>query len=70
MSNLCTSFFLVPKYCHRKTQAKDKYIKWIVSDISEFNTPDKFYLWHDRTVFYFLTKPSDRKNYITNLKKI
>ena len=41
-----------------------KSIEWIVSDITQFDTSQKFSLWHDRALFHFLTDPSDRKNYI------
>ena len=57
------------KISQTRLEAKNKNINWFVSDITEFNTPNKFCLWHDRAVFHFLTQPSDRKNYIANLKK-
>ena len=46
-----------------------KSIEWIVSDITQFDTSQKFSLWHDRALFHFLTDPSDREIYVKALKK-
>ena len=46
-----------------------KRIEWIVSDITLFDTSQKFSLWHDRALFHFLTDPSDRKIYVKALIK-
>ena len=46
-----------------------KSIEWIVSDITQFDTSQKFSLWHDRALFHFLTDPSDRKIYVKALIK-
>ena len=45
-----------------------KSIEWIVSDITQFDTSQKFSLWHDRALFHFLTDPSDREIYVKTLK--
>ena len=45
-----------------------KSIEWFESDITQFNAPHRFSLWHDRAVFHFLTDQSDRKSYIKALK--
>ena len=34
-------------------------VKWIVTDITEFNPTEKYDLWHDRAVFHFLTQEKD-----------
>ena len=39
-------------------------VNWIVSDICEFQTNEKYDFWHDRAVFHFLTKDSDIQNYL------
>ncbi|RDH80725.1 MAG: SAM-dependent methyltransferase [endosymbiont of Galathealinum brachiosum] len=44
-------------------------IEWYESDITEFNAPHLFSLWHDRAVFHFLTDKSDRQKYINILKQ-
>ena len=38
-------------------------IEWFESDITQFDAPKKFMLWHDRALFHFLTDPFDRKSY-------
>ncbi len=40
-----------------------KNIKWIISDITEFNPTEKYDIWHDRAVFHFLTEDSDIEKY-------
>lgn len=39
-------------------------IAWFEADITQFNPPHQFSLWHDRAVFHFLTDQSDRKRYV------
>jgi ubiquinone/menaquinone biosynthesis C-methylase UbiE len=46
-----------------------KNIDWFESDITEFNRPHQFSLWHDRAVFHFLTDELDRKKYVNILNK-
>ena len=43
-------------------------IEWFVADITQFEAPNKFSIWHDRAVFHFLTDHLDRKNYVKVLK--
>lgn len=38
-------------------------VKWIVSDITEFQPAEKFDVWHDRATFHFLTTPEQIKKY-------
>ena len=42
---------------------------WFETDITEFNPPHQFLLWHDRAVFHFLTDKSDRRKYVNILKR-
>lgn len=44
-------------------------IEWYEADITQFNPPHNFALWHDRAVFHFLTEAADRKKYVEVLKK-
>lgn len=39
-------------------------IKWIISDILDFNPPIKYDLWHDRAAFHFLTEAEEVRKYI------
>jgi len=47
--------------------AKD--IEWFEADITRFDAPHPFSLWHDRAVFHFLTEQADRKSYLKVLKQ-
>jgi cyclopropane fatty-acyl-phospholipid synthase-like methyltransferase len=38
-------------------------IKWIVQDITEFQTDQLFDCWHDRATFHFLTNPEQISKY-------
>ncbi|MCW8936259.1 MAG: class I SAM-dependent methyltransferase [Gammaproteobacteria bacterium] len=43
-------------------------INWYEADITQFNSPQPFSLWHDRAVFHFLTDKRDREKYVDVLK--
>ncbi|WP_312079190.1 class I SAM-dependent methyltransferase [Chryseobacterium sp.] len=42
---------------------KSKLVKWVVTDITEFNPTEKYDLWHDRAAFHFLTAEENVKKY-------
>ncbi len=42
-------------------------VEWYESDITQFDAPHQFSLWHDRAVFHFLANKSDRNNYVKAL---
>ena len=44
-------------------------IEWFESDVTTFDSPHMFDLWHDRAVFHFLTEANDRKQYVEILKR-
>jgi SAM-dependent methyltransferase len=46
-----------------------KNIEWFEADITRFDAPHPFSLWHDRAVFHFLTEQADRKSYLKVLKQ-
>jgi SAM-dependent methyltransferase len=46
---------------------KSKHITWIEADVTKFNFPEIFDIWHDRAVFHFLTDPMDRRRYVASL---
>lgn len=39
-------------------------VQWIVSDITQFNPPQSYDIWHDRAVFHFLTSDEDIARYV------
>jgi len=44
-------------------------VKWIVADVTQWEPPTTYDLWHDRAAFHFLTEESDRIAYIERLTK-
>jgi SAM-dependent methyltransferase len=47
---------------------KGERVKWIVSDITDFVTSEKYDLWHDRAAFHFLTDDDEIEKYIEHAK--
>ncbi|RPE08118.1 class I SAM-dependent methyltransferase [Chitinophaga lutea] len=43
---------------------KAEQIRWVVSDITSFETPDTYDIWHDRAAFHFLTTPEQIHRYV------
>jgi ubiquinone/menaquinone biosynthesis C-methylase UbiE len=40
-------------------------VTWLASDITQVQLPENFYdVWHDRAVFHFLTRATDRQKYV------
>jgi len=39
-------------------------VKWIESDITEFEPKETYDVWHDRAAFHFLTEPKQIKTYV------
>jgi ubiquinone/menaquinone biosynthesis C-methylase UbiE len=43
-------------------------VNWIAADITEAELPEAAYdVWHDRAVFHFLTKDTDRARYVAQV---
>jgi 2-polyprenyl-3-methyl-5-hydroxy-6-metoxy-1,4-benzoquinol methylase len=49
--------------------SKATLVKWIVSDVLDFNNEIKYDCWHDRAAFHFLTTTAEIENYITIAQK-
>jgi 2-polyprenyl-3-methyl-5-hydroxy-6-metoxy-1,4-benzoquinol methylase len=48
---------------------KASLVKWIVSDITEFDPPQQYDVWHDRATFHFLTSKEDVEKYLSIAKR-
>ena len=48
---------------------KANLVKWIVSDVTEFQPADEYDIWHDRAAFHFLRDKIDILSYKTSLNK-
>ena len=44
-------------------------VEWFEADITRFEAPHEYQLWHDRAVFHFLTDAGDRRNYVAALNR-
>lgn len=44
-------------------------IEWFDADVTSFDPPNRFAVWHDRAVFHFLTTPADRRGYVATLRR-
>ena len=44
-------------------------VKWVVSDLREFETSDRYDLWHDRAVLHFLTAEEDINKYVEVIRR-
>ncbi len=45
-------------------------VTWIESDLREFETNDKYDLWHDRAVLHFLTEKEDISGYVERVRQL
>ncbi|RXM40495.1 SAM-dependent methyltransferase [Chryseobacterium sp. CH21] len=44
-------------------------VKWIATDITAFESSEKYDIWHDRAAFHFLTTPEQVSKYIDIAEK-
>jgi trans-aconitate methyltransferase len=42
-------------------------VEWFEADVTSFDPPHRFGIWHDRAAFHFLTDPADRRGYVSTL---
>ena len=48
---------------------KAEKVKWIATNITEFESTETYDIWHDRAAFHFLTTPEQVSKYIEITKK-
>ncbi len=46
-----------------------EHIQWFETDVTRFEPPHGFDIWHDRAVFHFLTRRDDRRHYVATLRQ-
>ncbi len=44
-------------------------VEWFEADVTTYQPPHPFALWHDRAVLHFLTDAVDRQRYVQTLKR-
>jgi len=53
----------------RLTQPLADHVNWIVADVTQWQPPRQYDLWHDRAAFHFLVDATDRAAYVTRVKQ-
>lgn len=51
------------EHARRRLGARADAVEWFEADVTTFDPPHAFDLWHDRAVFHFLTEVDDRHRY-------
>jgi SAM-dependent methyltransferase len=54
------------KATQERMGARASSIHWLSADILNFDSKNRFDLWHDRALFHFFNSRSDREKYIRN----
>lgn len=54
-------------YARERLGAAAQRVQWLRVDVTEFVSPRRFRLWHDRAVFHFLTDAAERRRYLQAL---
>lgn len=49
--------------------ARASAVEWFEADVTTFEPPQRYALWHDRAAFHFLTDAVDRSQYVATLRK-
>ncbi len=57
------------QYAGERLGKRAEGVNWIEADITKFDPPQRYSIWHDRALFHFLTDPSDRRRYVATLDK-
>ncbi len=57
------------QYSKERLGEKATGITWIEEDVTKFEPPQQYDLWHDRAVFHFLTDATDRRKYVETMTK-
>ena len=52
-----------------KVRLKNRSLNFIQADILNFNSKDKYHIWHDRAVFHFITDKEGIEKYISLCNK-
>jgi SAM-dependent methyltransferase len=57
------------KHARRRLGSRAAAVNWFEADVTDFVSPRRFGLWHDRAVFHFLTDAEDRRAYLETLRR-
>jgi len=56
-------------YSRNRLGTRANEVEWFEADVTSFDPPHRFGLWHDRAVFHFLTEAKDRSAYVATLRR-
>jgi SAM-dependent methyltransferase len=45
-------------------------VRWVVADVTTWEPPETYDVWHDRAAFHFLTEPRDRAAYAERVSRV
>ncbi len=57
------------KRAKKRIGSRASIVKWLVCDLREFETNDRYDLWHDRAVLHFLTAEEDINKYVELVRR-
>ena len=53
----------------RRLGARASRVRWIEADVTAWDDGEGYRLWHDRALFHFLTRATDRRRYVASLER-
>jgi SAM-dependent methyltransferase len=57
------------RYARDRLGSRARLVNWFEADVTTFDPPHRFGLWHDRAVFHFLTDAVERRAYVQTLRR-
>jgi SAM-dependent methyltransferase len=57
------------RYERDRLGSRARMVNWFEADVTTFDPPRRFGLWHDRAVFHFLIHPTERRAYVQTLRR-
>ncbi|HEY5991190.1 MAG TPA: class I SAM-dependent methyltransferase [Candidatus Udaeobacter sp.] len=57
------------RYARDRLGSRARLVNWFEADVTTFDPPRRFGLWHDRAVFHFLTDAAQRRAYVQTLRR-
>lgn len=57
------------RHARQRLGSRADQVEWLEADITAFEAPQHYRLWHDRAVFHFLTDPDDQARYRSVLER-
>jgi SAM-dependent methyltransferase len=57
------------RYARDRLGSRARLVNWLEADVTAFDPPRRFGLWHDRAVFHFVTDAPLRRAYVQSLRR-